>query len=252
MLKSTLQAVGFSLCFANLAFATPKATPLSTIAFTQADLNKLCQQLPNGCEGEPEKGGIYTDKKDFYFIDGGRQIALLEKTADFFKVKTLWDFKAYQHTYEPDENLTIYPAFYPLNAEKKAIAMLITQVESFSGGGRTTETADFIELKEDGSYKVALSEIPFYFSELIRACFSLENEYTYNPHCHDENSSILSIKFREHSPYYQWDLTYIDTNWQAGVSEKMKKVKRSKPITVIPYQQNEKEKQAIEKIREVQ
>lgn len=241
-MKKRFQAVGFALCFANFAFAAPKAIPLDTIAFTQADLNKLCQQMPNGCEGRNEKVGIYTDKQNFYFIDGGRQIALLEKTPDFFTVKTLWDFKDYQHNFTPSEDepgamqeLEIYPAFYPLNAEKKAIAILAPVWGGYSGGYMTHQTADFVELKPDGSYDVALKSLDFYHEEEIRACFS-EEEYRHNPNCHDASTTVLSIKFKEGSPYYRWELSYTTTEHPHGVSEKMRKVTKSKPVSVVPYQ----------------
>ena len=254
-MKVLLQAVSYSLCFATSAFAAPKAIVLDTVAFTQEDLNKLCQQLEKGCDGKPENIGIYTDKQDFYLIDGGRQIALLEKYPDF-KIKTLWNFEGYQHSSQEPEGaplapvtFDIHPAFYPLNAKQKAIAMLKQEREAYSGGGRTYETADFIELKENGHYAVALSSIPFFYDELIRACFSAE-DYDNNPNCHDQNNSILSIKFHEDSPYYRWELTYIDTAWPSGVSEPMRKINKSKPITLIPYQITEQNKQEILKTQE--
>lgn len=254
-MKRLLQAGGLSLCFAISAFAAPKAIVLDTVAFTQEDLNKLCQQLEKGCDGKPDNIGIYTDKQDFYLIDGGRQIALLEKSPDF-KIKTLWNFEGYQHSSQEPEGaplapatFDIHPAFYPLNTKQKAIAMLKREIESYSGGGRTYETADFIELKENGDYAVALSSIPFYYDELIRACFSAE-DYDNNPNCHDQNTSILSIKFHEDFPYYRWDLTYIDTEWPSGVSKSKRKIKKSKPITVIPYQVTELNRQEIQKTQE--
>lgn len=239
-INNALQAVIFSLCFANFAFAAPKAIPLKEVALPKAKLKQLCQQLPNGCGESSTTFGVYTDKHNFYFIEGGKQIALLEKTPNFFSVKTIWDFSHYQHSYTPEEygveGVEIYPALYPLNAEKKAIAILKQEVEPYAGGGRVEQTADFVELKPDGSYAVALTSIPFYKNTLIRTCFTAE-EYEKNRYCHDEESSVLSIKFHEGTPYYRWDLTYTDTTIDTSLSESnVRKVTKSKPISVVPYQ----------------
>lgn len=235
-----LQAVIFSLCFANFAVATPKATPLKKAPLSEKELYKLCLQMTKGCDALAIPFGVYTDKQNFYFIEGGKQIAQLEKTPDFFTVKTIWDFSHYQHSYMPEEygveGVEIYPALYPLNAEKKAVAILKQELEPYAGGGRMAQTADFVELKPDGSYAVALTSIPFYNTTLIRACFTAE-EYENNRYCHDEESSVLSIKFHEGSPYYRWDLTYTDTNIDTSLSESnIRKVTKSKPVSVVPYQ----------------
>nr|WP_250850320.1 hypothetical protein [Escherichia coli] len=41
------------------------------------------------------------------------------------------------------------------------------------------EFADFIMLNEDGTYKTAFSDIPFYSKEQVRACFS-DSDYNKN------------------------------------------------------------------------
>ena len=239
----------FCLLSTNVALANPiKAIALKEASYTKNDLKYVCSQLAKGCEGESGDVGIYTDdNQNFYLIDGAQQIVLLEKLPSY-KVKMIWDFEGYQHTSVEPESATdanigssIYPAFYPLSSDKKAIAMIKKEFENYSGGGRTYEIADFIELKDNGSYSVALKSIPFYMSEMIRACFS-EEEY-HNPHCHDESMSVLLIKFHDDKmPYYRWELRYTDTIWDAGVSEKMKRIKKQKPIFVVPYQQESQKK----------
>lgn len=245
VMKKIFPLFSFFLLFTNVALANPiKAIALKEVSYTKNDLEYVCHQLIKGCVGESGEVGIYTaDNQNFYLIDGARQIVFLEKSPSY-KVKTTWNFEGYQHTsVEPqgapgaDVALSIYPALYPLNSNKMAVAIIKTEFETYSGGGRTYKTADFLELKNNGSYSVALKSVPFYMDEMIRACFS-EEEYRNNPHCHDESMSVLSIKYHDDKkPYYRWELRYTDTIWEQGVSEKMKRIKKHKPTFVIPYQQ---------------
>ena len=244
-MKKIFLLFSLSLLFTDIALATPiKAIALKEVSYTKNDLEYVCHQLIKGCVGESGEVGIYTaDNQNFYLIDGAQQIVFLEKSPSY-KVKTTWNFEGYQHTsVEPqgapgaDVALSIYPALYPLNSNKMAVAIIKTEFETYSGGGRTYKTADFLELKNNGSYSVALKSIPFYMDEMIRACFS-EEEYRNNPHCHDESMSVLLIKYHDDKKlYYRWELRYTDTIWEQGVSEKMKRIKKHKPTFVIPYQQ---------------
>ena len=212
VMKKIFLLLSLSLLFTDIALATPiKSIALKEVSYTKNDLEYVCRQLTRSCEGEPGGIGIYTaDNQNFYLIDdGSRQFALLEKSPSY-KVKTIWNFEGYQHTsVEPqgapgaDVTLNIYPALYPLNSNKMAVAIIKTEFETYSGGGRTYKTADFLELKNNGSYSVALKSIPFYMDEMIRACFS-EEEYRNNPHCHDESMSVLLIKYHDDKkPYYR-------------------------------------------------
>ncbi|MFH3639594.1 hypothetical protein WAH83_22450, partial [Acinetobacter baumannii] len=85
---------------------------------------------------------------------------------------------------------------YPLNKNEHAIAVLNTWFTGYSGGGRFEENADFIELKSKGQYQVALKDINFSSSKMIRACFS-EQEYKKSQHCYDETWMTLNIRFKD-------------------------------------------------------
>ncbi len=111
--------------------------------------------------------------------------------------------------------LKIFPALYPLNKNEYAIAVLNTWFTGYSGGGRFEENADFIELKPKGKYQVALKDINFSTSEMIRACFS-EQDYKKSPHCHDEKWMTLNIRFKDiGQSYYLWQLNYKNYSWDA-------------------------------------
>lgn len=130
--------------------------------------------------------------------------------------------------------MKIYPALYPVNKDEVSIAIVNQWFGGYAGGGISEEYADFVKLQPNGKYSVALENVSFYSSEMIRACFS-EKDYHTSQHCHDEYGTLLNIQFKDiGKKYYQWTLTYTDYEWPAFVSEKQKKISK-RTEKVIPF-----------------
>ncbi len=79
--------------------------------------------------------------------------------------------------------------------------------------------ADFIMLNEDGTYKTAFSDIPFYSKEQVRACFS-DSDYNKKSHCYDESWSVFNISIIDNgSEFYLWEFITKSYNWPSFVDK---------------------------------
>lgn len=220
------------------------ALPLIPVKITQQALQNICFSIKITCRGDAL--GLWQLKNDravYYLIDNTPQMIKLQKSNGQYKVVDQWNFKDYQHSNQAPvhddlapEGLSIYPALYPLNKTERAIAILNQYFTGYSGGGAHENVADFVRLEAKGKYQVALKDIPFSYSRMIRACFT-EQEYKTSPHCHDEEWGILQIEFKDiGQKYYQWTLNFLDYEWAAFELESRKQVQKSKKV-VIPFQQ---------------
>jgi len=224
-----------------------KAIPWVKVKTETEQLKIICKQLKINCSNDL---GIWKAKssKDnrVYLIDNTPQLFELERENNIYKIRKSWNFKDYQHHSKnladdelADDGTEVFPAFYPLNQQKIAIALVKHYATSYSGGGKGEHIADFILLEPQGKFRTALADIPFYSYEMIRACFS-EKEYRTSPHCHDESGSNLSIQFKDvGKPYYQWTLNYTDFTWESFKPEKSKTITKSR-VVVMPFGQKVK------------
>ncbi|MEN8367062.1 hypothetical protein [Acinetobacter bereziniae] len=222
-----------------------KAIPWIKLKTESSQAKQICQALKVNCGKDVEvwkkQSGADTH---LYLTDDTPQLIEFIKENNQYVVLNSWSFQQYQHhgrnsDFDNELNndgLSIYPAFYPLNRQKLAIAVVKRWSTTYSGGGRAEEIADFVMLEPNHAYKLALADVAFHSYEMIRACFYQE-EYQSSPHCHDESGSNLSIQFKDiGKEYYQWRLNFTDFNWEAFKPESSKVVEKSYNI-VVPFQQ---------------
>lgn len=224
-----------------------QAVPLVKLKAESSQLKKICTDLSLTCS---EGGALWKNKAsnggNVYLIDNTLQLIELVKDKNRYKVVDAWNFKNYQHHNKSSEDgelgdygVEIFPAFYPLNRQKFAIAIVQHWGTGYSGGGKGEQFADFVMLEPKGKYQLALADVSFYSYEMIRACFS-EKDYKTSPHCHDESGSSLSIQFKDvGKPYYQWTMNYTDFTWEAFKPEKDKIVEKHREV-VMPFEQKKK------------
>ncbi|WP_133239287.1 hypothetical protein [Microvirga sp. KLBC 81] len=118
--------------------------------------------------------------------------------------------------------LDIHPALYPVAPDLWAVAVLSNTSESYSGGGAAFKTADFVVLDSKASEVTEkqrlFAAVPFSCTKTVRACFS-EKEYKKSPHCHDESTGFLALKFAPSSTggLHDWTATWHETVWPGGV-----------------------------------
>ncbi len=246
LMKKIIFMVVVNFIISQNALATEKITakPLIKITLARNVINKICNSLTHGCGQDDANIWQIKNSKDqiYYLIDETPQLVKLQKIASDYKIIDQWYFKDYQHSQKgtgdddlAEGGLRIFPAFYPLNKNEDAIAVLNTWFTSYSGGGRGEEVADFVQLQPKGRYRRAVKSVPFYSYEMIRACFS-EKDYKNSPHCHDESGSTLSIQFKDvGKPFYQWTLNYTNFSWDAFKPEKDKSIEKSREV-VMPFE----------------
>lgn len=177
----------------------------------------------------------------FYLISSKLQLVKVRKDSGGYSNVNMWDFSKENNNEDiPDDELTkgdvyIYPALYPLNKEKLAVALVSKWSTSYSGGGREEEYANFMMINDDGSYQLAFKSIPFSSKKMIRACFT-EDDYAKKSHCHDENWSILNLKITDEAKeFYAWKFITKSYDWPAFKEKTSAQVKTSE-IVVYPFQ----------------
>ncbi|EZQ10278.1 hypothetical protein [Acinetobacter sp. Ver3] len=220
------------------------AQSFAEIPSSKSLVNSICQKNELKCRAQDTKLYRVKNIKDsyYYLIDSSPKLVKFKKKGEHYIELNRWDFEDYRHSHQSssidDEfqssGIKIYPALYPLSQNDLAIAIIDDRFVSYSGGGRTEQYADFVQLNRKGKYRLAVADQLFYASERIRACFS-EHDYQTSAHCYDESGTVLNIHFkRGDQQYYHWTLNYTDYIWPAHESEKNRKVvKYSKKI--LPF-----------------
>jgi hypothetical protein len=191
----------------------------------------LCALMPQPCEAaslqllRPRAAGA-----DAYVVLSTQPLAMaraMHVPGAGWKLDTLHDFRGYRHSMADPKTdngasepppLSLAPALYPLADGRWAVAVLWSVTESYSGGGASFRTADFVPVdgpkQADG---LAHAGVPFDCYKMVRACFS-EKEYRTSPHCHDESTGSLRIAYAAPSKPggdYGWSYTWRQSDWAA-------------------------------------
>ncbi|MCG7391432.1 hypothetical protein MHY87_00735 [Microvirga sp. ACRRW] len=183
------------------------------------ECNKV--EVPRLFERKTETG------REFYAVMVNRTISRLEmKAPGQWQLLNRWSFEKYPLPTAQDGSearmIDIHPALYPAGPGLWAVAVLDDKLESYSGGGAQFVIADFVtldpaitDIDED---QRKFGNIPFSCNKTVRACFT-EKEHKTSPHCHDESTGYLTLKYAATtaSRYYDWTATWNETSWPAGV-----------------------------------
>ncbi|MCG8707906.1 hypothetical protein JHU04_001104 [Brenneria sp. 4F2] len=183
--------------------------------------DRVCKAADGGCKNGTHIWKVQGTSNTFFLTDTALLLTKVQKLQNEYIKNGQWNLATlpFDKNSSDDELLKddvyIYPALYPLNKTKQAIALVSKWSISYSGGGREEEYADFIMLNDDGSFQLVFKNIPFSSHEMIRACFT-EDDYAKNSHCHDESWSILNLKFMElGNEYYSWKFISKSYGWPA-------------------------------------
>lgn len=218
-----------------------KPVPFVALQKNSAQYAAVCHAVESQCGDNvkiwKEKGG----GDAFYLTTAVNDLIKVEKTGNAYIKRGEWDFDDYgKNQTSPDDELTmedisIYPALYPLSKTRQAVALVSKWSTAYSGGGREETYADFLMLNEDGTWDAAFKNIPFSSSEMIRACFS-EEDYAKNSHCHDESWSTLTLKITdEGKEYYRWKFITKSWNWPSFTDKSTATVESSEQVK-YPFQ----------------
>lgn len=232
-----LSTLIFFIALPVFAADSIKSLPFKEKSISKAEIRSICQKIKLSCDESGAKLWVVkiAEAEKYYLINENLQMIQLSKHLGKYQIVDYWDLTRYQQVYALEENEIseefIYPALYPLNRNNHAVALVSSFSASYSGGGRGEQTAQFIQLLPQGKTYQVLKDIPFYYYERIKACFS-EQDYKKYTHCHDEQSTLLSITYEDiGKPFYQWNLIYSEIDWPAHTNRKRV---QKRIVTVIP------------------
>lgn len=237
---------------ASPSMANENISAIKPIAFVA--LKKDSEQYAGVCKATENKCGTETKvwkvkglDDVFYLTEPSLELIKVRKVNGDYAKDGIWEFGGKNNNADShdDDELTnegvyIYPALYPLSNTKQAVALVSKWATSYSGGGREEEYANFMMINNDGSYEAAFKNIPFSSKEMIRACFS-EDDYAKKSHCHDENWSILNLKFIDDGKkYYSWKFIIKSYSWPAFTDKASTIVKATENVA-YPFQPHSNE-----------
>ncbi|QLB19685.1 hypothetical protein [Mannheimia granulomatis] len=240
--------IGLSLLILSssvLANTPIKAQTMKLLTINDKTRATLCAQLLK-CGELVEV--FQAQNGDYYLSDDTPQFAYFPKK-DGYKLKNRWDFTGYEHRAgeagvleDPNPHYRIAPALYPLAEGKRAIVLQKVWSEMYSGGGRHSSVADFIQINPDNSYQLAIQAVSFHEGEMIRACFQEEDLQKLHQ-CHDTDDTVLKIRYRDvGKPYYEWHLSYEQVTQHSSDKTPKKRVIRQETVTPFGQLQKNTEK----------
>jgi len=232
------------ISFSAVAGVSENATkPVTLVALQKnsAQYLNICKAAEGDCDNETDIWAVKNKNDIFYLTLPQLQLMKIKKEGEVYSKIIMWDFsKGNEIESGLDDELTkndvyIYPALYPLNKTKMAVALVSKWSTSYSGGGRQEEYANFMMINNDGSYQLAFKNIPFSSREMIKACFT-EDDYAKKSHCHDESWSILNLKITDEAKeFYSWKFITKSYSWPAFTDKASAQMKTNERIA-YPFQ----------------
>jgi len=219
------------LSFSAMATITENIVdPITLIKLKKDSIEyiSICKTAGSDCKPGTIIWGERDSNDNFYLMPSSLKIIKLRKDNNGYSKVNAWDFsmeKGDENNTRGElknddlasKNMYIYPALYPLDKTTFAVALVSKWSMWYSGGGRVEEYADFMMLKDDGSYFPVFENISFSSKEMISACFTQE-DYAKESHCHDENWSVLRLKMIDTGvagKLYLWKFITQSYNWPA-------------------------------------
>lgn len=218
-----------------------KPSALTAIKKESGQYTQICKAVENACKNGAEIWQENDADDTVYLMLPDLQLIKLKKEKTAYSKVTTWNLsKESANENSPDDGLTkdktyLYPALYPLNKTKMAVALVTRWSTSYSGGGREEEVADFVMINDDGSYQLAFKDIPFSSREMIRACFTAA-DYAKTSHCHDENWKVLKLEITDTGKnFYAWKFIAKSYSWPAFTNKASVRMKTSEKVA-YPFQ----------------
>ncbi|QLI81697.1 hypothetical protein HZU75_09230 [Chitinibacter fontanus] len=209
---------------------------------------QLCPQISPPCDAADTQ--LFQTANQRQFLLDSSKPALIELLASkpSIRLGTYLDLSGYQHSWAFEgATMSIYPVLYPVGKDDWAIAVLMSASWPYSGGGGSIDLADFLPfsprqqpISADNAW---YQSVPFACSEMMRACFLVNgnDDYDKSPHCHDEYSGSLRIKYPDNPLPNRADWTFIwsEYRWPAHVPKTQaerhqKKLKLPAQVCSVP------------------
>lgn len=236
-----IKRTGFLLLL--LAISTPILAARQAVLLKPVKPNlaaQLCPQISPPCDAADTQLLQTANQRQFLLDSSKPALIELLATKPNIQLGTYLDLSGYQHSSAFEgATMSIYPALYPVGKDDWAIAVVMWASWPYSGGGGSVEIADFLPFslrQQPVSVANALyRSVPFSCSQLIRACFPGYGDDK-SPHCHDEYSGSLRIKYPDNPRPNRadWTLIWSEYNWPAHVTKN--RATRSQKTFTLPAQ----------------
>lgn len=122
------------------------------------------------------------------------RIAVFHPSQSGLKLDGQWQLPFAVEDTNDDDSSFIFPKLFPMTPTRYAVAVIAPFLEMYSGGGASIERASFYELLEQGKTQRFITDYPFSFTRMIRACFSEQDYEQAKDRCHDEDGLSLDIR----------------------------------------------------------
>lgn len=195
----------FLMGIASSAIAAPlDILVFKKAQFTQQQQQQICVEAKTLCSSIPEWRSVIGHDQTLWILSQDR-IAQFTRSASSIQVLGQWPL-AVSHVAEQSGNPSyIFPKLFPMSKNQYAVAVIHSASEMYSGGGANIERADFYALKPAGQTQKLMTDYPFSFNRMVRACFSEEDYNRAKGICHDEDG--LSLEIRPIQPML-WQFRY--------------------------------------------
>ncbi|MFW1807224.1 hypothetical protein [Acinetobacter ursingii] len=221
---------------------TASAAPFNILEFKKNQLNtieqtQICTQVKLLCDQTEQLRSLKTLDHKLWLLKNDH-IAVFQTSQSGLKLDGQWQLPlAVEHTNNNEQSF-IFPKLFPMTPTRYAVAVIAPFSEMYSGGGASIERASFYELLEQGKTQRFITDYPFSFSRMIRACFSEQDYATSKGNCHDEDG--LSLDIRPIKPML-WQFRYhyhLDVSPVSDSGEKSYKGSRNLNIDLnqVPQQ----------------
>ncbi|WP_262436971.1 hypothetical protein [Acinetobacter ursingii] len=223
---------------------TASAAPFNILEFKKNQLNtieqtQICTQLKPLCDQTEQLRSLKTPDHKVWLLKNDR-IAVFHPSQSGLKLDRQWQLPLAVGNINDDDPSFIFPKLFPMTQTRYAIAIISPFSEMYSGGGASIERASFYELLEHGKTQRFITDYPFSFTRMIRACFSEQDYEQAKDRCHDEDG--LSLDIRPIKPML-WQFRYhyhLDVSPVSDSGEKSYKGSRNLNIDLnqAPQQPN--------------
>ena len=201
--SSILLSFVFLSLFSIASMAKPVEIAFQKQKISSVQQSQLCELLKEACQDQVQ-WQFYKAKQHYYLINQLKLYQFSMDSQQHLQLEQQWDFSIYQSdTQHPrwatlldqENQLSIFPKLFPINAHDYAIGIVQTWNEGYSGGGMSEEVADFVQLKPNGQYVQVFQNIPLSMYRMIRACFSEADYVEAKQQCHDEYQLDTQIDY---------------------------------------------------------
>ncbi len=197
-------------------------------SWSLVEAKQLCQQNKVFCSDATKVRRI--DLKEYIWVLSDETVAYFQRSSKGLKQLNSWHIKTKNNDENEQMKTFIYPRLFPMSQQRFAIALINESSEYYSGGGAQIQRVDFYALDKSNQARRFIADYPFYFSRMVRACFSYEDYQKAQDQCHDLDGLEVDIQVKQ---AMKWQFRYQYFQEVSPVSDSiLKSSHQRKTITI--------------------